>query len=188
MSIVLHHSATRPQSAPLISGPALRAASVVGCVVLWSLCVWVSAHVRADPTLHTVALFGHLAALVVGFGAVLVIDYLGLLWLLGRRSLRQVLTSTDSLHLPVWTGLAGLMFTGLFLHPDLSSPLTCVKLVAVLVIALNGLFAGTVQQRLAALGGRRPPRRLLLTSAAAAGVSQLGWWLAVVVGFLNSQS
>ena len=64
---------------------------------------------------------------------------------------------------------------------------TVVKLLAVLVVALNGLCAGKVQDRLLALDGQAPSRRLLLTSVGVATVSQVGWWLATAVGFLNAQ-
>jgi hypothetical protein len=90
-------------------------------------------------------------------------------------------------HTPIWIGLAGLSVSGMLLAPDTSAPLTLVKLVAVLVVALNGLAAATVQRRLLALHGSTPPRRLLLTAALVATVSQAGWWTATVVGFLNAQ-
>ncbi|MGK5531896.1 hypothetical protein [Streptomyces sp. URMC 129] len=158
-------------------------AAALGCVAAWAASVWTATHLTADPTLHTVALFGHLGALVVGFGAVLVIDYHGLLWLLGRRTLRDVLTLTGSLHLPVWTGTAGLLITGVFLHPDLTQPLTRVKLLAVLAIALNGICATALQRH----GTTLTTTRFLLLGATVAGISQLGWWTAVVIGFLNTR-
>jgi hypothetical protein len=74
-----------------------------------------------------------------------------------------------------------------FLAPDTSAPLTVVKLVAVLVVALNGLSAATVQRRLLALNGTTPPRRLLVRAVLVATISQAGWWTATLVGFLNAQ-
>ena len=85
---------------------------------------WVAVHLRADAALHTAALFVHLASLVLGFGAVLAVDYYGALWLGGRKTLRQVLDFTASLHTLVWAGLIGLIGSGALLHPDLGSPLT----------------------------------------------------------------
>lgn len=69
---------------------------------LWAISVWVSVHVAPDPALHEVALFAHLAALVLGFGAVLVIDWIGFLWLLGRRSFRDVTRTADAVHGVIW--------------------------------------------------------------------------------------
>lgn len=178
-------------SLPMERGPrpvwCIYVGAGVMCLALWAVCVWASTHLQADPVLHTAALFVHLSSLIAGFGAVLVIDYFGLLWLLGRRSLDDVLALAGCLHLPVWAGTAGLMFTGVFLHPDLSSPLTRVKLIAVLVIALNGVCAAALHRRLAGLGNGPVPARLLLRGAVAACASQVGWWTAVVIGFLNSQ-
>ncbi|ALO06054.1 hypothetical protein AQF52_0456 [Streptomyces venezuelae] len=46
-----------------------------GVVTVWASCTWMSLHLHADPLLHKVALFAHLASLILGFGAVLAIDY-----------------------------------------------------------------------------------------------------------------
>ncbi|MFC9292850.1 hypothetical protein ACFTWH_29965 [Streptomyces sp. NPDC057011] len=154
----------------------------------WAASIWVAVHLQADSTLHLAALFLHLACLVVGFGAVLAIDYYGLLWLSGRKALSEVVGFTAPLHVPVWAGLAGLIASGAFLHPDLSSPLTCVKLCLVLALALNGVQAGVLHRRLAALDGRPATRSLLAWGAASATVSQVAWWGAVAIGFLNSRS
>ncbi|GAA0587782.1 hypothetical protein [Streptomyces crystallinus] len=153
----------------------------------WAATIWVALHLKADATLHTVALFTHLASLVLGFGAVLAIDYYGALWLMGRKTLREVLDFTAPLHVPVWLGLGGLLFSGAFLHPDLGSPLTCAKLVLVLVLSLNGVQASALHRRLGAADGEPVGRRLLVRSAATALVSQGAWWGALAIGFLNSQ-
>jgi hypothetical protein len=172
-------------SAPLIP-LALRRLAVAGVLTgTWGVAVFVAAHVKADPALHRGALFLHLACLVLGLGAVLRVDWEGLLWLLGRRSLGDTLRMASGSHTLIWAGLAGLVLSGVLLHPDLSSGLTRFKLAAVLVIALNGVQAHCLQDRLDAARGR-PGAPLLLRSAASAGLSQLGWWSATVVGFVNS--
>ncbi|GGQ27325.1 hypothetical protein GCM10010215_59520 [Streptomyces virginiae] len=162
------------------------AASLAVCAV-WAATTWIALHLRADVTLHTVALFVHLASLVLGLGAVLAIDYYGALWLTGRKTLREVLDFTAPLHVPVWAGLGGLLFSGAFLHPDLSSPLTCVKLGLVLLLSLNGVQASALHQRLAAVDGGPVSRRLMIRGAVTASVSQAAWWGAVAIGFLNSR-
>ncbi|POX48015.1 hypothetical protein C3489_28145 [Streptomyces sp. Ru71] len=150
-------------------------------------CAWVSLHLRVDATLHTVALFAHLAFLVLGFGAVLVADYHALLFLTRRCSLREAVHGAGRLHVPIWTGLVGLVASGVMLHPDLGSPLTRVKLGLVLVLTLNGLQAGLLNRRLVQQPATAPAPRLLLRGAATALVSQLCWWGAVVIGFNNSR-
>lgn len=162
------------------------AAALLICLGLVS-CLWVSSHLRADPALHTAALFIHLAALVLGFGAVLVVDWLGVLWLLGRCSLPETLTTAQRLHIPVWAGLAGLVVSGAMLHPDFGSSLTRIKLLLVLVLALNGLQSKVLTHRMSLHASPAPAPLILLWGAVTAGVSQVCWWGAVVIGFLNAR-
>ncbi|MGP4001589.1 hypothetical protein [Streptomyces sp. 8N706] len=146
-------------------------------------------HLHADPALQLAARFLHVVALIVGLGAVLAVDWFAVLWLLGRRRLADVLQTACGLQVPIWLGLAGLVVSGLFLHPDLTSPLTLVKLGLVLAITLNGLYAHWLGQCLdRCRDDARVPRHLLVQSGVAATVSQLGWWGATLIGFLNSQS
>ena len=159
----------------------------VTIAVLWTAMLLTTPHVKAGETLHQIALFGHLAALVLGFGAVLTLDWFGLMWMLGRQDLLTLVRVAQAAHTPIWLGLAGLAVSGMLLSPDTSAALTMVKLIAVLAVAMNGIAAAHVQRRLLALDGRLPPRPLLLTAVLVATVSQAGWWLATLVGFLNAQ-
>ncbi|GAA4329659.1 hypothetical protein GCM10023086_58870 [Streptomyces venetus] len=166
---------------------ALVAAGLLSCGALAAVC-WMSGHLHADSTLQTVARFMHVAALVVGLGAVLAVDWFAVLWLLGRRRLADILNTACTLQVPIWLGLAGLVASGVFLHPDLASPLTRIKLGLVLVITINGLYAHRLGQRLDRYRDEPVPRSLLVPSGAAATVSQLGWWGASLIGFLNSHT
>jgi hypothetical protein len=157
-------------------------------LVAWVAMFMTVPHVRIDTSLRQVALFAHLAALVFGFGAVLTLDWVGLMWVLRRQSLVTLVRVAQVVHVPIWLGLAGLTVSGVLLSPNTDEPLVVAKLLAVLVVALNGLGAAQVQDRLRALDGQPPPRRLLLTSLAVAGVSQAGWWTATLVGFISSQN
>ena len=104
-----------------------------------------------------VALFGHLASLVLGFGAVLAVDWVARLWICRQRSLGDIVRSADNARYPVWLGYAGLVGTG-----------------------------GNDPARKTGQGdGSRPGRRLLLTAVGSASVSQVGWWGAMSVGFLK---
>ncbi|MEU5807526.1 hypothetical protein [Streptomyces sp. NPDC047718] len=161
------------------------AAGALGAVVVLAAALWCSAHVHTDPALHSAALFAHLASLVLGFGAVLSADYHGLLWATRRCSFAEAIGATARLHVPIWAGLAGLVLSGMMLRPDLGSPLTLAKLGLVLVLTLNGLQAGLLGRRLEAAGGS-VRRRALVWGGVTALVSQVCWWGAVVIGFLNS--
>lgn len=175
-----HHPAGRfPVWAP--AGCAVLVGAAVG------MALWVSAHVEVDASLHDAALFGHLASLVVGFGAVLSVDWVGLLWALRQRELADVLRAARTAHLPIWGGYAGLVLTGMLLSPDLSSPMTWTKLALVIVIGWNGLVATAL---VAPLGETLEParaRRLHLLSGGSVAVSQLGWWGTMLIGFLNAR-
>lgn len=160
------------------------AAITVGAIMVTLVAPLV--HVR--PGIHELALLGHLIALAVGFGAVLAVDWFGLLWMLRRRPLTAVLQVAHGLHTLIWIGLFGLVATGCLLSPHLSSPLTRIKLTAVLIVAVNGLFVDRLQNRLAAIGDGKPTGPLLMRAAVTALVSQLCWWTAIIVGFLNTQA
>jgi hypothetical protein len=159
----------------------------VGLVIGWTIMFFAVPHLPTAAGIRPIALFVHLASLVFGFGAVLSLDWFGLMWMLGRQDLITLVRAAQVAHAPIWLGLAGLTLSGVLLSPDTSAPLTVVKLLAVLIVALNGLCATKVQDRLLALDGQAPPRRLLLTAVGVATVSQAGWWLATAVGFLNAQ-
>lgn len=148
--------------------------------------LWVSTHLDSDPVLHDVALFGHLACLVLGFGAVLAVDWVALLWVLQQRTMGDILRAADNAHLPIWIGYAGLVTTGILLEPNLTSWATRAKLVLVLVIGWNGIVAMSLQSPLAS-NRLIPPRALLMASGSSAAVSQVGWWGAMVIGFLNGR-
>lgn len=165
----------------VLAGLGLAAGAVLGGAV------WAATHLHADPALRTGALFVHLICLVVSFGAVLAVDWFALLWLLGRQSLVDLTKVGAAAHLPIWLGLLGLVLSGALLRPDLSQPLTWLKLVLVLVVTLNGLRAYAIGDQLARFPAVPVPYWLLRRAMGAAAVSQLGWWGATVIGFLNAQ-
>jgi hypothetical protein len=132
-----------------------------------------------------VALFFHLVALAVGFGAVVAVDWYGLLWMAHRRTLAEVLVAAGALIPLIWGGLTALVVTGALLAPDPSSPLTLVKGGLVLLLTVNGVRASTVREQL--LLADRPRRRLLDRALRIAVLSQACWWGAMVIGFLNAR-
>ena len=167
-----------------------RAAAYLGVTAAWAASIWLSQQLSPPDWLHTLALFGHLASLVVGLGAVLAIDWHALLWATGWSSVRELRQADRTLILPIWLGLGGLLLTGAFLHPHLDNPLTVAKMIAVLVLSLNGVALTRWTADLA----RVPPtaRFAQLPSAARIGfttsaiVSQVAWWTAVFIGMLNA--
>lgn len=148
--------------------------------------VLVAPQITLGPGWRSFALFCHLACLVVGFGAVLTVDWFSLRWLLRRERLGTVLGMAHGAHLLIWLGLLGLVASGAALRPDTSSGLVQLKLLAVLAVGINGLFLGRVRDRLVSAGDAPLPWPHLLPGALAATVSQLGWWTATIIGFWNA--
>ena len=158
-----------------------------GCfLIVISSVIVLSTQIHASPFAHRIALFGHLCSLVVGFGSVLAVDWFGLLFLARRMSMGAVLVQAHRMTPLIWLGLLGLVGTGMFLQPDLTSSLVVVKLCSVLGISVVGaLTLATKRQmvlRVAAL-----PRRLMLRGMILASASQALWWTAMIIGFLSAQ-
>jgi hypothetical protein len=168
----------------------LRAAAYAGVALAWALAVWVSTLLAPPEWVRTPVLFIHLASLVVGLGAVLMIEWHGLLWATGWSTAREVRQADRTLILPVWLGLGGLLTSGALLQPDLTDPLTVVKLIAVLVLSLNGVALTKWTADLARMPAkahfRALPRAARIGYITSGAVSQLAWWTAVLIGMLNS--
>jgi len=169
---------------PVYRFPIILAALVSAIVV--------SLFVPTDYALRPTVVALHVLSLVVSFGAVLVIDWHGLLWLAGRRRLTESTRLAAGAGPLIWGGLAGLIASGALLHPDLGSPLTVTKLVLVLAVAWNGAAMSALRRRMAQLPayvtpGNLPRRdwRLMMTATV---VSQIGWWGAILIGFVNSST
>lgn len=177
------------QAAPLQrTGPQLPGWSFLGVAVLMSAglaaAIWIADRLHPDEVLCEAALFVHLASMVLGFGAVLATDWVGLQWVLGLRRITDVVNTAGQVQAPIWIGLVGLVLSGILLEPDANNRLTQVKLGLVLLVTWNGLVA-TLLHRGFARSGERPSRFLLLLAALCAAISQVGWWGAMVIGFMN---
>lgn len=168
----------------------MRAAAYAAVAVAWALTVLLSTMLTPPEWVRMPVLFLHLASLVVGLGAVLMIEWHGLLWATGWSTAREVRQADRTLILPVWVGLAGLLGTGALLQPHLDQPLTVVKLVAVLVLSLNGVALTRWTSDLARMPAkakfRSLPRAARTGYVASGVVSQLAWWTAVLIGMINS--
>jgi hypothetical protein len=161
-------------------------------LIAWLLSIWIGTSVVPREWLHAPALFGHLASVIVGLGAAVLLEMSGLLWMLRRTSLENLRRTEPPVTALAWLGIAGLLATGAFLQPDLSHPLTAIKLIAVLVAAMNGVAMTRLTDQLDRLPGRvrfsALPGRLRLWCIWSAVVSQTAWWTAVLIGMLNTAS
>ncbi len=169
-------------------GSGVRTALAVAAAITLGGALAVSPRITLPAAAHDAVLLVHLAALVLGFGAVLAVDWHGALWLLRRLSLEDLLAVTARLTSAIWVGLGVLVATGALLSPDLASPAARVKLALVAVAGANGVHASSVHAALsrAACHGGAVPTRLLVRGLATGGVSQVAWWGATVIGFLTA--
>ncbi|MFI5916435.1 hypothetical protein [Dactylosporangium sp. NPDC051541] len=161
------------------------AIAAIGALIALGIAIWVSTLVDPGPVGHRVALFTHLGFMTLGFGAVLVADYSFALWALGRATFAEAVAGTSKLHPLIWSGLCGLVASGMLLRPDLTSGATVLKLVLVAALTVNGVQAMALSGRMGAFAGA-PPVRLLLWGAATSAISQLCWWGAILIGFLHA--
>jgi hypothetical protein len=168
-----------------ISAPEIRLLIVVSVLILGA--VFISSRVQIPPLLHSIALFAHLASLIVGFGSVVGVDYFGLLWFLRRIPLETMLLQADRMSPLIWLGLGGLIVTGSVMEPQLGTPLTLIKMGCVVGIGMVGVLAlstkRTMMRQMPRVNSSVLKRGLLL-----AATSQALWWSAVLIGFLNMRS
>ncbi|GAA3692134.1 hypothetical protein GCM10023081_32000 [Arthrobacter ginkgonis] len=160
------------------------------CLLAWAASIAVGMWVDCGPVLHRVGLAGHILALAVAFGAILVVDWVGFLWLLGKREIRDTGRLEAAAQPLIWGGLAALLATGAMIKPDLSNPLTQVKMACVLVLMLNGVALAPAMRRLHGLPAdtrfTAMAARLRARLLVALTISQACWWTCILVGLLNS--
>lgn len=141
-----------------------------------------------EPTgpVVAVAVAVHILAVVISLGAVVMLDWYGLVWIAGLRPLRAVTAVTQTAHPLVWTGLILLLVSGVFLDPDYTEPMTWVKQVMVLILLHNGLALRSLEGLLSTLPPKTSlgaiPNRLRRRMMGATMTSQLGWWTAFAIG------
>src|SRR3989344_5021568 len=124
-------------------------------------------------------LFIHLTSLVVGFGAVIVIDSFGLLWLAKRANLSLVKSVAAITQRLIWFGWGGLVASGigLIIIKGYIDELTQVKLFFVLMLGINGILMHLLKKRMDRLGDQDTVRRsVMLRMGFFSTTSQIGWW------------
>ena len=167
-------------------------AAFVAVAAAWGLSVAAAAAVPLQaPAVTRAALFVHLMSMAAGFGAVIMVDVYGLLWLAGRRTVTELGDLARAAHLIISLGTGGLLASGIALRPDLGSGLARSKLLLVLICMLNGTAAQRMLARLktdlpAEARGARIPWAVFQRVMAAALVSQATWWGAILIGFVTS--
>lgn len=164
--------------------------SRVVVTLLWASAVSLSGPVSPSELTSRIALGLHLVGVVLALGPILLIDWYSLVWLAELRSFRDVMRLAEASHPLIWLGSGLLLLSGAFLEPDLTRPLTWVKLVAVLVLLHNGISVRHLGRSLGRLRSPRRlgdiPMRLRAPMMALFTISQVGWWTAVLIGLTTT--
>ena len=169
-----------------------RAADFALVAAAWALAVTGGAVFPLDdPQVARAALFIHLVSMAVGFGAVIMIDVYGLLWLFGSRTLSDVVALASAAHTVIAVGVGGLLASGIALRPDLDTPLARFKMVLVLVLMVNGAAAQRMLQRMKKelrpeVRGASIPWAGFQRVLTAAMISQSTWWGCIAIGFITN--
>jgi hypothetical protein len=180
---VLNRNVRRMPVDGLVSTSEARLLAAVPLLIVFVMLA--STQIHAPSWLRSIALFGHLAALIVGLGSVLAVDYFGMLWMLRQIRLQAMLMQAHRMGPMIWCGLIGLVSTGALLHPHLTTPLIIVKMISVIGVSVIGILA-LATKRAMMRSAPRVPQQLLVRGLVLTAASQAFWWTAVLVGFLTA--
>ena len=131
----------------------------------------------------------HLAGLSAAYGSVIIVDVVGLVWLLRRISRERMLAITAWAQPVIWGGLAAMLASGAMLGPDLSRPLTKLKMGLVILLALNGLNLDALRERTKSLTGQSfwdTPQSYKVWSIFSIVLSQALWISIILTAAVNS--
>ena len=163
----------------------------VSAAVAWALSVMLAPGLAVGGPTQALAVSVHIIAMVLAFGAILLVDWHGFLWLIGKRQLAETIRLDGAAGPLIWSGTALLLLSGALLSPDLTNPWTAVKLGAVLLLVLNGIMLIPLMRRLVVMppattfGDLRLGQRIHMLLCL--GISQACWWAAIVIGFINAE-
>lgn len=141
-----------------------------------------------ETTHFYIALFVHIISLIIGFGAVIVIDSFGLLMLFKKVPLSMPKKVADITQPLIWIGWTGLVISGinLIVLKGYIDNLTTVKLFFVLLLGLNGVFLHFIKKALDKYSQlSQMPDIWKFRIAMASLISQTGWWGAIFIGFVH---
>ncbi|PIR96568.1 MAG: hypothetical protein COT92_00280 [Candidatus Doudnabacteria bacterium CG10_big_fil_rev_8_21_14_0_10_42_18] len=140
------------------------------------------------PFYINIALFVHIVSFIIGFGAVIVIDSFGLLWLLKKTKFAFVMDVANVTQKLIWLGWVGLVASGsimLFWKGHIDN-LMWIKLFLVLMVGINGVFLHRIKKSFESLSGdEQITNQHKFRIGLASSISQLGWWGALTIGYFH---
>lgn len=141
-----------------------------------------------DTTPFFVFLFIHLGGLILGFGAVLVTDLYGLLWVWNRVRFPQLVRVSGVTEKFIWAGWGTMVAAGipLAILKGVIDELMTIKLFFVVLIGVNGVLLHFLHKRVEGYKeGDDVPLLVMFRLFLALTVSQISWWSAFSIGFLH---
>ncbi len=133
-------------------------------------------------------LFIHIVCIITAFGTVIFIDSAGLMWMLKKLKLSTVNTIAEVGQKLIWTGWVGLIISGtvLILFKGYIDQLTAIKLFFVGLVGLNGIYLHIIKKSSEHIQDNDElPILLRFRITLASTISQIGWWGAVIIGFVH---
>lgn len=141
-----------------------------------------------ETTPFFILLFFHLSFLVLGFGSVLVTDLYGLLWVRDRVRFTQLVSVSGVTEKFIWAGWTGMVAAGIpliILKGEVDN-LMILKIFFVVLIGLNGIPLHLLHKKVDGYSkGEHVPNIFMFRLSFSLFISQLGWWGALVIGFLH---
>lgn len=143
-----------------------------------------------DISSFDIARFIHITSVIIGFGAVIVIDSFGLAWLFKKATIKLLVSVAAVTQRLIWLGWFGAVLSGSFMIYKMGGlsaigDLTALKIFLVALLGLNGVNLHFIKKKLGQFG-ENIPKSLMLRVGIASFISQVGWWGALIIGFLNS--
>lgn len=132
------------------------------------------------------ALFGHLVAFATGFGAVIVMDVVGALWVLGKVPKRLMTQLGSVAQVIIWLSVGALSISGVVLLAGYVSSLMVIKLGAVATLIINGVLLHRLNKAIDRSDVEKfieLARSMQAYSVVLILISQIMWWTAIVIGF-----
>ena len=141
-----------------------------------------------ESTPFFIFLFIHLSCLILGFGSVLVTDLYGMLWIKDRVRFTQLVSVSGITQKFIWAGWFGMVGAGigLIIFKGAIDNLMVIKLFFVALIGLNGLLLNSLHKKVEGYTqGEHVPNLFMFRLMLALFISQLGWWGALLIGFMH---
>lgn len=141
-----------------------------------------------ESTEFFILLFFHLSFLILAFGSVLVTDLYGLLWMFDRVRFNQIVKVSGVTEKFIMTGWIGMVVTGIpmIIMKGEVDNLMMIKIALVALIGLNGYPLHLLQKKMKKYKKDSVvPAIHIFRLSLSLTLSQVGWWGAVLIGFLH---